>query len=139
MTELVITRGIPGSGKSTWAKDWVAAEENRARVNRDDLRMQLFGVTHGCDEQIVTAAQNAMLRSLLSRRVNVVLDGTNLNPRFIGAVVQIARNYHAEVIYRDFPVPLALAIARDAEREHPVGEDVIRSFYSRYTPEGVIV
>lgn len=40
MNTLTITRGLPGSGKSTWAKAWTAADPTcRARVNRDDLRL----------------------------------------------------------------------------------------------------
>ena len=42
MTALVITRGLPGSGKTTYARAWVAEDrEHRARVNRDDIRQML--------------------------------------------------------------------------------------------------
>ena len=44
--ELVVTRGLPASGKTTWAQAWVADDPTRyARVSRDDLRAMLFGVT----------------------------------------------------------------------------------------------
>ena len=37
--KLILTRGIPGSGKSTWAKAWVAENpERRVRLNWDDMR-----------------------------------------------------------------------------------------------------
>ena len=45
---MMIVRGLPGSGKSTFAKRWVAQDpENRVRVSRDDLRYQLYGKYYG--------------------------------------------------------------------------------------------
>ena len=42
MPKLILTRGIPASGKSTWAKAWVQEDpQRRVRVNRDDLRRML--------------------------------------------------------------------------------------------------
>ena len=36
--KLILCRGIQGSGKSTWAKAWVAEDpEHRIRINNDDL------------------------------------------------------------------------------------------------------
>ena len=43
MPTLHLTRGIPGSGKSTFAKQWVQEDpEGRVRINRDDLRGMMF-------------------------------------------------------------------------------------------------
>ena len=42
MTELIMARGLPGSGKTTWAKGQVEKSGGRyKRVNRDDLRAML--------------------------------------------------------------------------------------------------
>ena len=44
MPVLVITRGLPGSGKSTWARQWVSQDPaHRAEVNRDSLRLMMHG------------------------------------------------------------------------------------------------
>jgi len=37
------------------------------------------------------------------------------------------------VEFKDFPVELDVALARNAEREHPVPEDAIRRAYNRFT------
>ena len=40
MSKLIITRGLPASGKSTWAKQWVLEDtENRVRINQDDIKI----------------------------------------------------------------------------------------------------
>ena len=40
--KLIMTRGLPASGKSTWAKEQVIASGGRTkRVNKDDLRAMI--------------------------------------------------------------------------------------------------
>lgn len=40
--QLIICRGIQGSGKSTWAKQWCHEDpEHRIRFNNDDIRNML--------------------------------------------------------------------------------------------------
>ena len=42
MSKLILCQGIQGSGKSTYAKKWVAEDpEHRVRLNYDDLRNML--------------------------------------------------------------------------------------------------
>lgn len=39
MKKIILTRGIPASSKSTWAKQEVLKDpEHSVRINRDDLR-----------------------------------------------------------------------------------------------------
>lgn len=42
MNRLIICRGLPASGKTTWAKEWVMKDPgNRVRINLDDIRSML--------------------------------------------------------------------------------------------------
>lgn len=42
MSKLILCRGIQGSGKTTWAKQWVLEDpEHRVRFNNDDIRNML--------------------------------------------------------------------------------------------------
>lgn len=140
MSKLVILRGIPASGKSTYAREWVSDDvKTRVRINRDDLRMSLFGSYWGpeVDEQAVTIAQDQMLLGFLRAERDVVLDNTNLKARDVRAVLKNAAKAGAEVEFVDFPVKADVAITRDHMREErTVGADVIRNFYQRYTPKG---
>jgi len=131
MATLTITRGLPGSGKSTWAK----AQRHAVRVNRDDLRQMLHGgeLSQWWSEQQVTAVQHAAVRALLTGGANVICDDTNLRAKYVRALVEVAAECGAEVVIEDFThVPLDVCIDRDAGRAWPVGEEVIRRLHDRF-------
>ncbi|AXH68837.1 polynucleotide kinase [Streptomyces phage Comrade] len=136
MLELVINRGIPGSGKSTYARKWVfdgTPLNRRARVNRDDIRKQLYGVDFGVpvEETAVTAVEYAMIRSLLERGVSVIVDDCNISQRYITAFTKIAKEFDAEVRVNLIDVELDVAIQRNQGRERFVPVHVIEDMYRR--------
>jgi predicted kinase len=140
---LVITRGLPASGKSTWARAWVGRRRRRARVNRDDLRMTMFGghVLPGWQEELVTTAERACVEALLRETVDVVVDDTHLRLRHARAWADVASRLGAPFEVRDFTdVPVEVCLARDAARtaagERGTGEQVIRDLYSRFLSSG---
>ncbi|MEO5876815.1 MAG: AAA family ATPase, partial [Streptosporangiaceae bacterium] len=80
MATLHITRGLPASGKTTWATAWTAQDRaGRARVNRDDLRAMLDTGEHvrGVTEKRVMAVRDAAILDLLRQGFDVVCDDTN--------------------------------------------------------------
>jgi len=131
---LMVPRGVPASGKSTWAKDWVADDpDTRVRVNRDDIRFMLFGKYWGVDEKYVTRVQNDLLRSALASDKSVVLDNTNLDNKFLVDVLKIASEYDEVVpMFMDFPISFEEAVQRDTARDRHVGEAVIRKFFDKH-------
>ena len=138
MSILIITRGLPGSGKTTHARAWVAGDrEHRARVNRDDIRSMIDegefvkGVTEPC----ILAARDALILGLLSKGLDVICDDTNLPQRTSRDLFRLAKRARAAFAVYDYTdVPLDLCIARDARRDdkQPVGEAVIRDMHMRY-------
>lgn len=135
---IVLTRGLPGSGKSTWARAWTARGSKRARVNRDDLRAMLFNeATHQySQEEVVTAVQRAAVAALLEADWDAICDDTNLRPKWVREWFRFGKKHHADVGLKDFDPDVELAIKQDAEREKPVGEDVIRGMAARYIRKG---
>lgn len=136
MSELKITRGVPASGKSTWAKEWVANDpERRIRVNRDDLRAMMFevvGVGTFPQEKAVSAAEQAIVRSLLGAGMDVVVDATHLRAKFAKAWLE----FDAEVEFVDFPITLDDAYERDFQRGdyggRSVGPEVLKMFFDKF-------
>lgn len=138
MTQMVITRGLPGCGKTTHARAWVAADrEHRARVNRDDIRSMLDDgqFVKGITEPRILAARDAAISSLLAKGVDVISDDTNLPQRTARDLAKLAARAGAELAVIDMTdVPLATCLERNAAREdkHPVSEDAIRDMHARY-------
>lgn len=146
MAKLIITRGLSGSGKTTWAKDFCRWEPTcRFRVNRDDLRGMLYGgyaVASGYElEQLVTKVQHETIRELLARDKTVVVDDTNLALKHAKALAKLA--YEAGALFEvndDFlTVSVEEAIRRDAARDVSarVGREVIQRQYDRFVRGGL--
>lgn len=140
---LTACRGLPGSGKTYWARawlEWMAIEGHRGhlvRVNRDDLRRMMFDSDYRKPTEFielrVTAAQHAMISALLRMGVSVIVDDTNLYPEHMQLLRELARKCRAEFVIRDFTaVPLDICIARDVLRPDPVGEEIIRDMWARH-------
>jgi predicted kinase len=134
MTRLILTRGLPASGKTTFARK---LQPGVVRVNRDDLRRMLHGTrlfTQWAEGQ-VTSVQRAQVEALLRARVDVCIDDTNLRSRTVRDWAELGARFGATVEVHDFTdVPLDECIRRDADRAptDQVGEEAIRRLYERY-------
>lgn len=122
--QLLILRGIPGCGKSTFAHQWLKENQNGIRVNRDDIRMQMFGKEVGVDEDIVTSVEHQMVETALKRGHSVIVDDTNIRHKYIKAFVAIAKRYNAAVAIKQFDVDVDLALERNKVRASLGGRDV---------------
>lgn len=139
---ITLTRGLPAAGKTTWAKEWVIGDPTaRARVNRDDLRAMLFikPTYEWHQEQQVTVVQRAAVRELLRAGCDVVIDDTNLRPKYVREWQRFARANGADLEIIEFPIDVKEAIRRDAERVAPVGADVIRRMAGKFTRKGALL
>lgn len=137
---LIITRGLPASGKTTWARQEVAGSDGRIiRVSKDDLRAMLHGGIYTlANERIVCAARDTLVREALAAGLSVIVDDTNGNPaneqrlRYIAKQVELAviRAVHVQV--REFAVAVEECVRRDADRSPSVGEQVIRQMHEQW-------
>lgn len=135
MNKLIICRGIPASGKSTWAKQWVLEDPNhRVRINQDDIRLMLGKYWIPNREPLVQHIQKEALIEALDRGYDIVVDNTNLNKKvldFYRALV-IDHGNHAIEFKDFFDTPLSVCIERDKNRDIQVSEKTIRNFYNNY-------
>lgn len=145
-----IIRGLPASGKSTIAYAWVAEDPNRrVRLNRDDLRLQVYGRYHlvfendaedGSDRQrrenFISKLFKRELQECFRNHKDIVVDNTNLSSREVRSLFELAdaAGYDVEVI--DVEISVDEAVRRDSLRERVVGEEVIRAMAARYLHKG---
>lgn len=135
MSKLIICRGLPASGKSTWAKQWVLEDpEHRIRVNQDDIRLMLGKYWVPSREKLVQEIQFDVIVEALSRGFDVVIDNTNLNKKVLDGFNRLIKTFKDyEIEYKDFfDTPLSVCIERDKNRDLQVTEKVIRGFYNNY-------
>jgi len=138
MTELVVTRGLPGCGKSTWAKAWVAKDvAHRARVERDQLRAMMHdSVWKGQDtENQIRLVQEQAIISLLRSGVSVVVSDTNLIPHVFDSLKNLAQAEGVTLVVKDFRnVPLETVLKQNAQRtgKEFIPEDVIQKMYDKH-------
>jgi predicted kinase len=95
MPKLIILKGLPASGKSTLAKEWVLkAPKYRARINKDDIRRGLedegsFGPEYSKEKEKETnKIKEAGVLHCLAQGIAVVMDDTNLNPYHEKSIVR---------------------------------------------------
>jgi predicted kinase len=137
---LVITRGLPASGKTTLANDWVDEDSaKRSRVNRDDLRASLFnaeGVLDYASEQTVSTVQQTSVRAMLQAGRSVIVDDTNLRLKFARAWADMAVEEGVGFEVWDVMTPVDECVSRAADRcvagGRFVSADVIRDIGKRF-------
>jgi len=142
MPTVTITKGLPASGKSTWAKEQVEKNGNIRRVNKDMLRGMLGGKHNKRIERIVEKARDAAILAALAEGFDVIVDDTNLADRHEKHLRDITRGKAEFVVNASFlDVPVEVCIARDRERTASVGKDVIermhRDYHKKFIPARV--
>ena len=131
--------GIPGSGKSTYAKTCL---NGALRISLDDLRLMFTNrafvarvepliVSAGDDITDITAKYAA------AHNLDVVFDATNVTRRRRAALIERARHFGLTPVAVYVRVPLPVALARNAQRSEPVPPDVVANFYHRLEPPTV--
>jgi len=130
MRTLYVLRGLPASGKSTFARDLLKREGTRwRRINRDDLRGMLDD--HAYDarrEDFIRLAQDTLVRTAFNEGYDVVLDNTSLVPTTVKKLHRLAEQVgDVKVIEKCFNVPVDECLRRNALRTGTarVPDDVI--------------
>lgn len=83
MTKIIILIGLPGAGKSTWAKKKALEDPGVMIVNKDAIRKMLFGrydYKNNVEPLIHSIALRA-IGSCIERGYDVIVDETNLSKK----------------------------------------------------------
>lgn len=132
--KMIVTVGLPASGKSTWAKNYINENHDFVIVCKDDLRSMLFDDRYGKGtEKYVLAARDKMIKLAFDHGRSVIVADTNFNPIHIEALQNICKFHDADFEIKSFvDVPLEECIKRDLVRQKSVGKDVIMGMYDQY-------
>ena len=118
---ILIMCGLPASGKTTRAKEWVAEDpDHRVRINYDDLRIELYGK----DWKFNRVEEEAMKEVALDRAAkaldegkSIVIDNTNLTPWVRQKWITFAASYGIVAEVWEAPTDIWECIERDSKRE----------------------
>ena len=136
--EIIVLVGIPGSGKSTYAKKVVKESKGTAvRINKDDIREQCFpGRKFSKErEKRVIDIRDGIIQSMLhpDHIRKIIVDDTNLHPKHVDRIREIAGD-SATVTEKFFDISLNAdqCHKNNTNRNTPVPYEVIENMYAQY-------
>jgi predicted kinase len=141
--KIILTRGLPASGKSTWAKKWVAEAENyRVRINFDDIRNMMGPYNHDFwshkgKKKILMDMFRSFVNNAMLYSFDIVIDNMNLSDSAVNQVKELVSTFnrncgdtHYDIEFKDFlDIPVEECIERDSLRSNPIGEKAIKQIY----------
>jgi len=142
MRTIYFLKGLPGSGKSFWAKNHQKENPGMCTiVNNDTMQETIFGGMWNKNIRLrMIEIEEEIVYASLKNGMDVIIDNTHFNP----VHEERARGYMAthlewfprrnirfkEISFVD--VPIKTCIERDSKRKQPVGEKVIMDMAARY-------
>ncbi len=140
MRTLVVTRGIPACGKSTWIEDH---ELGAYTISPDAIRL-LYSAPVLLENGDLAISQDAdkvvwkMVMETLESRMKdghfTVIDATHTTEKALNKYVQLAKQYHYRLVCVDFShVDLNTCLGRNGRRDDfkKVPQDVIERMYEQ--------
>lgn len=147
MAKLIILRGLPASGKFTWARSWADDPSNtwpHCVVSLDAIRLMVAGSAANRDrmrsrhgrkfESMVVAMGRHMIADALDAGLDVVADAQHANPRYAIELARLAQAHGALWETKDFDVPLDELLRRNTLRsaDDRVPDEYIRESWKRF-------
>jgi predicted kinase len=128
---VVLTIGLPGSGKTTWFKRRAVQP-----LSSDMLRSILFDdITEQRYQGLVFSTLRSLLRArLIAKMPWNYVDATNLSPHERRQWIKMAKSFGYDVHAVFFDVPFEVCMDRNRRRERVVSEDVMQKMAERLRP-----
>lgn len=129
--------GLPGSGKSTWARK-MAEQDNTIKIcSSDEIRREIFGDVNNQDNNTeVFTILHQRIKQYLREGYNVIYDATNIIMKrrmaFLGELDGIDCTKYAYI----FATPYERCLRNNWMRERKVPDGVIRRMYMTWQTPG---
>ncbi|PQF66009.1 hypothetical protein CUS78_04190 [Enterococcus faecium] len=126
--QLYMLIGIPGCGKTTFAKKYLT-KTNTIIISTDEIRKELTGTysfSNKTNEKVFNTAKRR-IKSALLNGLNVVFDATNTQKIYRQNFIKVAQDTKSDVVAIIFKTPLSICLERNSKRniERRVPDNVI--------------
>lgn len=136
MNKMILTIGIPGAGKTTWAESFIKDNSTYVNINRDDIRKTLYplGYTFSKErEKEVTKYQHSVIKHCIDNNKSIIISDTNLNSKTREDLKSVCNENNYKIEYKEFPISYEEAIERNIKRgENSVPNNVIFQMYKSW-------
>lgn len=150
-TTVIFTVGVPGSGKSFWAKKYSQLHNDFVIVERDGCRHTIqasqgiptlekavvwpkwsFKTENSKDDPVGTL-QKELIATAVAGGKNIIISDTNISTKTINSLVTFILSLTKDVLFvvKIFDTPLEKCIKNNMQRPYPVGQRVIYDMWQR--------
>jgi predicted kinase len=142
MKKLFFLRGLPASGKTTWAKKKLATlnrdgVRRAIRTNKDEIRKRLRAKGINSETRVIRR-ETELVTKAMKAGLQIIIDNTHFHPPHELRYRQLADEYGYKFEIKSFThVSVEACVRRDLKRRNSVGEWVIRDMRSKYLSQGV--
>jgi putative nucleotidyltransferase with HDIG domain len=132
--KLILLVGIPGSGKTTYAKNYIEQNSDTIHLSSDAIRKELYGdeAIQGNPGDVFALMQKRAVEAL-NEGYDVIYDATNIARKDRASIISVCPKF-AKIEVHIIWAPIETCIERDAARERTVGKEVIDKMLKRFQP-----
>lgn len=137
MKELIMTYGLPGSGKDFYATELMRKHPGKyKRVNKDHLRQMLDASVYDPEnEKLISNVRNTLVKKFLSRGFSVIVSDTNFpfGGKSFTQLCDIAKLVGDVTLIEKFiDTPLKICKEQNEKRVNKVPEAIIDNMFKKH-------